>query len=324
MLFEEENKELENNESLPTTEETPVEENNEEVTETEVVETQPEEKVTKKGKKKKSKARVIIEWVLTGIFGVFFVIVLVGQIDGMVHAKDHYNQQIRLGFGSFVVLTESMEPEYPVNTAIITYLESEQDIVDRFNNNGGKEAKIDLTFMNNRSWASVCPRDNPDWQFNGNEVVSNQVMTHRLMEVHQVEGKYYFVTAGINVLEPGDEGYDASESFRRKEQYQILTYEQLLGVVKVNSPFLGQVFKVLSSPIGLLIFLLIPAAYLIITSIIDILRALKDAEEGQASGENKTTVQSLEKISNKDRERLKKELLEEMINKAKEKKKDEE
>ena len=66
----------------------------------------------KKGKKKKSKARVIIEWILTGLFGVLFVTVLVGQIDGMIHANDHYGQQIRLGFGSFVVLTDSMEPEY--------------------------------------------------------------------------------------------------------------------------------------------------------------------------------------------------------------------
>ncbi|MCR4911894.1 MAG: hypothetical protein K5925_05155 [Bacilli bacterium] len=293
-----------NNESLP----------NPEVTPTEVV-TENVEETGKKKKKKKSKARVIIEWILTGIFGVFFVIVLVGQIDGMVHAKEHYNQQIRLGFGSFVVLTDSMEPEYPVNTAIVTYLEKEEDIVNRFNSNGGANAKIDLTFMNNRSWSSVCPRDNPDWQNNWSEVVSNQVMTHRLFEIHQIEGKYYFVTAGINTTE-GEEG---GESYRKKEQYQILTYEQLLGVVKVNSPFLGQVFKILSSPIGLLIFLLIPAAYLIITSIIDILRALKDAEEAPVT-ETKGSVKSLDKISNKDRERLKKELLEEMLNKSKEKK----
>ena len=276
----------------------------------------------KKGKKKKSKARVIIEWILTGLFGVLFVTVLVGQIDGMIHANDHYGQQIRLGFGSFVVLTDSMEPEYPVNTAIITYLESEQTIVDRFYANGEKEAHIDLTFMNNKSWASVCPRDNPDWQSPNTEVVSGQVMTHRLMEIHQVDGKYYFVTSGINILNPDDPDYSTSESYRRKEQYQILTYEQLLGVVKVNSPFLGKVFEILSSPIGLLIFLLVPAGYLIITSIIDILRALKTAEESEAT--ESRTPSSLDSISDKDRERLKKELLADMLNKKAEAKKEEE
>ena len=207
----------------------------EEVVKTEVVDNKPTNK-----KKKKSLPRVIIEWVLTGLFGALFVLVLVGQIDGMIHAKDHYNQQIRLGFGSFYVLTSSMEPEYPVKSAIITYLDSEQNIVDRFNNG----ETIDLTFMNNQRWASVCPRDNPFWQGNNNEVVSGQVMTHRLFEVHQVDGEYYFVTAGINMIEPGEEGYDKNDEYRKKEQYQILKYNQLLGVVKVNSPVLGKMFEV--------------------------------------------------------------------------------
>ena len=101
-------------EMIDQTTETP---SNQEV-ETTVVEEKPKKRI----KKKKSKARVITEWILTGIFGVIFIFVLAGQLDGMIHAKDHHNQQLRFGTGSFIVTTNSMEPEYPVGTAIITYL----------------------------------------------------------------------------------------------------------------------------------------------------------------------------------------------------------
>ena len=60
-------------------------ENAPEVTQGEVVEEAP-----KKGKKKKSKARNIFEWVFTGIFVVLFLIFGAGQIDGMVHKDEHF------------------------------------------------------------------------------------------------------------------------------------------------------------------------------------------------------------------------------------------
>lgn len=291
-----------------------VEEKEVETPQVEVVDS-PKEK-GKKPKKKKSKLRSAIEWVITGIFGALFVVVLIGQIDGAVNRGKHYGEQIRLGFASYKVLTDSMEPEYPVGTAIITFLESEDKIIERFNNG----ETVDLTFKNNKYNAANCPeRSNPLWNNPSNEVVSGMVMTHRLFEVLKDDnGVYYFVTSGINTLEPGDPEYSSSESYRRKEQYQILTYDQVLGVVKVNSPFLGGVFDVLSSPLGLLIFLLIPAGYMLVTSVIDIIKALKMADENeeQVKEEVKTSV-ALEGLSEKEKERLKKEMLEEMLNKSK-------
>ena len=272
------------------------------------------EEPKKRGKRKKSKARIITEWILTGIFGVLFVFVLAGQIDGMVHAKEHYGQQLRFGTGSFIVLTNSMEPEYPVNTAIVTYRESEERIIERFNNG----ETVDLTFMHVKKFAQYCPRDNEYWQSDSTEVKpTGKPMTHRLMEVHynEEQGKYYFVTAGINVLKPGDEGYETDENFRKVEQYQITDYDQILGVVKVNSPFLGGAFKIISSPIGLLIFLLIPALYLIVTSSIDIIKTLKTSEE--AAAQEKKEPSSLDSLSEKDIKRLKEEMLSDMIEKSK-------
>ena len=66
----------------------------------------------KKEKKPKSKARKIIEWVLLGIFLLAAGAFGAGQIDGMIHKSEYYGQTISFGFGSFVILTDSMEPDY--------------------------------------------------------------------------------------------------------------------------------------------------------------------------------------------------------------------
>ena len=71
----------------------------------------------------------------------------------------------------------------------------------------------------------------------------------------------------------------------------------------------------------ILILLLIPAGYLIVVSAKDIFKALKESEEAQES----TKVEGLETLSKEDQERLKRELLDEMIaEKTKEKEKKDE
>ena len=356
---------------------------------------------TEPKKKEKSKVRSTIEWVFTILFGVLFVAFGAAQIDGMIHKKEHSNQMVRFGTSAFSVLTDSMEPLYPVNTAIIDYLDSEEDIVNRFNASkselymlddekpyfDGNEWKeyvstvnpeegnkfiyynntvshwgnphivcysvtkstiwpglemekieeniyrievdagfdrviftsgdyIDISFMHDSQYRSKVLVDgnklsNP--VFRTEITPTYEVMTHRLNEIKTVNGVNYFITAGIN---------PESAKYGGQDQYQICTYQKIIGVVKVNSPFIGGVFKVISSAWGLLIFLLIPALYLAISSVIDILKALKDNEEG--TGEEKpssTKVESLEGLSAEDRERLKKEMLEEILNSRKDDKK---
>lgn len=266
-----------------------------------------------KEKKKKSKLRVTIEWILTGLFVALFVVFGVGQIDGMIHKNEHHGQMLRFGWSTYVVWTDSMEPQYPVNSAIITYLDSEEAIVSAYSNG----LTVDITFMNNAS-------SNPDYDYReaaqyiktepyasgGTMVYANAIMTHRLVEIVNYNGVNYFVTAGIN-----DKG-----EYSRQSQFQVCTYDKIVGVVKVGSPFLGGVFNFMSSPFGLLIFLLVPALYLAITSVIDILKALKDTDEEGEEASDKPKLSSLNNLSTKDRERLKKEMLDEMLkNKAKKK-----
>ena len=89
----------------------------------------------------------------------------------------------------------------------------------------------------------------------------------------------------------------------------------------MNSPLLGGTFRFITSPWGLLVFLLIPAFYLVITSVIDIFKAIKDPEEegetsnGASANSSSSGDSPLAGLSDEDRERLKKEMLDELMNK---------
>ena len=293
----------------------------------------------KRIKRPKSKARKIIEWVLLGIFLAIFGVIAAGTIDSMIHAKEHYGEKLKFGIGSFVVLTNSMEPKYNKDDALITYKEDMETIVSEFkaipnvnvvkDYEGGNELVIainiddvkvnegvDITFMNINPGIDYSTFDFVnDIYESGQFVTSGKVMTHRIMEIHVDKsiaygnGRYTFVTAGIN--------HDGEYSL--KQQYQLVTEKNYLGTVKVSSQFLGQIFKFVSSAWGLIILLLIPAAYLIVVSGIDIFRALKDTDgEGSSettvsNTENSKKIEGLEQLSDEDRERLKRELLDQMI-----------
>lgn len=279
----------------------------------------------KRVKKPKSKARKIIEWVLTGIFLAIFGFVMAAQIDGMVHKKDHYDQQIRFGYGTFMVKTDSMKPVYGIDTALITYLEDPEKIYDRFQ----KGETVDITFIHwpiaNNEYTS--PRDNPELTVRTNASSDKQVdgipMTHRVREIHVNEsvakgkGRYTFITAGINTRSEWM-GWQEGQPDMVINQYQAITEKELLGRVVVNSPFLGAVFSFVSSVFGLLILLLIPAFYLVITSVIDIFKAYKEPEpatEGAGGPSNNNNGPIT--LSEADKKRLKEQLLEEMISKKK-------
>ncbi len=268
--------------------------------------------MAEKVKKEKSKLRKVLEWVFISIFGAAAVFAMVATIDGMVHKKDHYNQTIRFGIGTFTVETESMEPEIKVGDMIITKAED----VTKFSSRLANNEVIDVTFFNTGVDASDIKPDDPEFTNQTDPVY--WPMTHRLREVHVREnveygnGKYVFVASGIN-----------KESVKYSpNQYQVFTEKEYLGTVKVTNSFAGHTMKFISSPIGLIILLLIPAAYLIVVSSLDIFKAVKE-EETKAENNVKLEGDHLSNLSEKERQRLKDELLEEMIKAKKEGKKDE-
>ena len=276
----------------------------------------------KKVKKPKSKARKITEWVITIIFGILFVFLGIAQIDGMVHKKDHFDQTLRFGYGTFVVETESMSPVYNKKDALITKYDDFDTIFDEYK--AGKT--IDVTFYYNydayneaTSSEYAKPKNNPQLT-QRIEPVDFPIITHRVMEMHLAnpnkkagEGKYMFIAAGIN-----NSVASATDSEGNVKQYQAFTDKYVLGRVVIGNAFLGGVLGFVASPFGLLILLLIPAFYLVITSVLDIFKAYKEPEEEGASisssnGKEKGSVE----LSEEDKKRLKEELLEEMLNKKK-------
>ena len=287
----------------------------------------------KKVKKPKSKARKIVEWVLTGIFGVLFIVLGIGQIDGMVHQKQHFGQQLKFGYGTFVVQTDSMEKDvsgkkvYGVKSALITHLDNPDKIYKDYLSYKGTDKHIDVTFHD--SYTAITEYTKPLEPENSELTTrtpsaSYPIITHRVREIHvnpnvkKGEGKYTFIVAGINPYST-NLGWKEGEPPITINQYQVFTEKELLGRVVIGSAFLGGVFGFVSSIWGLLILLLIPAFYLVITSVIDIFKAYKEpAEEGQSSskeekGESKGSVE----LSEEDKKRLKEELLQEMLNKKK-------
>ena len=273
-----------------------------------------------KAKKPKSKTRKIVEWVLTGIFLALFAVIGLGQIDGLVNKKNHYNQQIRFGFGTFVVQTDSMEPEYKVKTAIITYLEDVDKIYKSFQ--AGKD--IDATFFDIYSAQSEYTKPTSHPELTNRTNPTKFPMTHRVKEIHINEnaekgkGRYIFITAGINTRSKYL-GWQEGDPDIVVDQYQVFTEKELLGVVRINSPFLGGVFGFVSSIWGLLILLLIPSFYLIISSVIDIFKAYKEPEEipEGPKPEKENAPQGEVTLTEEDKKRLKEELLKEMMNKKK-------
>ena len=275
-----------------------------------------------KPKKPKSKARRIIEWVLIGIFGTLFLIVGAGQIESMVHKDTYFGQPIRFGVGSFIVQTDSMEPEYKVDSAIITYRQDPETIYKNFTS--GKT--VDITFMD--WYMSDTSFDQPTDKasyYNRTDPIRNKdgslaaiAMTHRLREIHvdaskEVgKGRYHFIVSGIN-----PEGNRSHPG-----QYQVFTEQYILGVVVLNSNFLGGVFSFVASPWGLFVLLLVPAFYLVIVSTLDIFKAMKEPKEVAAGADKPSSgVADLSQLSEKDKQRLKQEMLNQLLaKKAAEKK----
>ena len=258
----------------------------------------------KKNAKPKSKARKIIEWVLTGVFAAAIVGVGVLQIIN----KTSKNQSV---FGDLFqkVLTDSMAPDYKVNDIIFLERANPSDLKKRVD--AGKN--VDVSFK---------------WNINGTEVS----MTHRLQMVTYYEEvqtdpitgetyQYRFVAHGINKKSMYCQGYNG-EYKDCTTQTQTFNENALIGRVVRKSYFM----TFATSIWGLLVLLLIPCLYLIISSVFDICKALDDKEEvpadGQVVGEATEGGEPIKKdplagLSEKEKEKLKKQMLDEMLGKKK-------
>ena len=235
----------------------------------------------KKEKKPKSKARKIVEWVLVGLFSAVFAFFAVMQIVAYSTKRSNHGVPKYGNYQVLQILTDSMEPKYKVKGVVFV-----EDVKPET-----LEVGDDVTFM---------------WNVNGQMMP----MTHRLSDIKTPEetgtGHYQFTAHGINKNSSQCSG-DCTD------QTQVFNEASLLGKVVGYSVVIGGIFTFMTTPWGLLVLLLLPALYLIITSVIDIVRAAKDPET-ETEGEIKTESEgALSGMSEEDKKRLKEELLNQMI-----------
>ena len=135
-------------------------------------------------------------------------------------------------------------------------------------------------------------------------------MTHRVKEINYDETNkvYTFICHGINADSDQCDG-DCTD------QTQSIPQSDVLGKVVGDSKFMGGLYNFLMQPYGLIVLILVPGGYLIISSIFDIVKASKKPKEetNSSSGDTISGSDNLNNLSSEDKERLKKELLNEML-----------
>ena len=257
--------------------------------------------------KKKSKKRKIIEWSITG----FFIALLVLVSGVKIYQKVSGNNAI---FGSSypVVLTDSMEDDYMVDDVLIVKSVNPSEVKERFDRgetvdisfyyNIGTPSNPYIAMMTHRIIDVMYFEDTSQNQGYYSKTIDGK--TYSTNEWYEPDNHYAFVTHGINTKSnqgPGGTIIDLTGNI------QITSEEDFIGLVTGKSGFLTFTQKVFSSVWTLILLILVPALYIIISTIVDLAKALDDNEEKAPSNN------VLSELSEKDKERLKKEMLEEMM-----------
>ena len=288
---------------------------------------------TKKEKKPKSKTRVVLEWVGTGLVAALIVFCAVVLFTTKIQRKNSSNPNAPAKIGNLyfpvLVLSNSMEPDYKVDSAIFIEEQSCESIYKEFTTNyddsksGSYEEvfrcshKIDLTFDDYYRGAITSEEQTfmeAEFPSKNNRTTiysPMRTMTHRLYyvikddNVEYGQGRYHFYVSGINA-----KGAKAAE-----DQFQIFTEKQLYGRVTGSSEFVGAIFKFAESPWGLIILLLIPCLYMVISSVIDVIRAYSDDEVTENADTTKkiSSEDPLAGLSEKQKKKLKEEMLDNMM-----------
>ena len=232
-------------------------------------------------KKKKSKVKKAFDIISTSIVVLLFGFAIFYQIVSLTTRDSNYGVTNFFGNQILIVQTDSMEPDYPVNDGLLVKKVDKTEI----------KVGDDITFH---------------YELGSNDVI----ITHRVGEIQiSDEGVYTFICHGINTNSSQCEG-DCTY------QTQIVKEEWVLGKVVGKNAFIGGFYNFMLQPYGLFVLVLIPGGYLIITAIFDLVKASKGPKklvtENSSGEEIKVDTSNL---SEEDRERLKKELLNEMLDK---------
>jgi len=273
-------------------------------------------------KTRKNRVKKIINWIITGFFAALIGGLVIFNLVNKYSGNDYV-----FGAQYPMVLTDSMEPEYMIgDVLVIKKIDHFDTLVDQYRagDDGVLSTEDDATSVIVGNQEILTSGATIDLTFNYDiaGIGEEYSVTHRLRQIviynntDEGEGRFSFTCHGINT----DSEQCSTNGGDCTTQTQTFNETKVIGEVKGVSTFLTFVYKIFTSVWGLLILILIPALYLIITSVIDIVSALNDKEEKTPPQLMSQDVKGdvLTSLSDEDKERLKKELLEELL--AKEKK----
>lgn len=206
------------------------------------------EEVNKKAAKSVKK---IILNIFSGVLIGFVVLVMGMQIYGQA-TKDKNGGVINYGnFSMFRVLTDSMEPEYKVDTMLfVKKIDPESLKVDDV-----------ITFRNNHTT-----------NFTENSS-SKKIITHRIAEIVEYDGQIAFWTIGDNLF-----AETCPPSGCTFAQHDWVLADDIIGVVVAQNMVIGKINVLLEKPIAMFVLILIPIGLVFVSSLKDLFKQLKQKE----------------------------------------------
>lgn len=242
-----------------------------------------------KAKKKKgplSYVRKVFDYLMIA----FIAVIAIAEVVGLATRSSNYGVPNIFGYQFLVVATDSMavdengEEVYPVGIGLICQKVDVETI----------DVGDDITFY----WDEV-----------------QGTITHRVYQVNTDENGVAtsFLCHGINT----------NATFYSPSQYQDVPVDQVLGKIVSKSYALGNFLTAMQTPYVVVLLIIIPAALIAISSIIDMVNIKKLSEEeleekyGEGKGKKKKPNEDpddpLASLSEEEKEALKKQMIEEML-----------
>jgi len=235
--------------------------------------------------------RKLVDYILI----LFIAVIAIAEVAGLTTRSSNFGVPNIFGNQFLVVATDSMAVDesgnevYPVGIGLICQKVDVDSI----------EVGDDITFY----WKDI-----------------NSTITHRVYEINtNAEGEVEsFMCHGINV----------NATFYSPSQYQEVPVDQVLGKIVAKSYFLGNFITAMQTPYIVLLLIIIPAAFIAVSSIVDMVRIKKMSEDeleekyGDKNEKEGNSDDPLSGLSEDEKASLKKQMIEEMI-KTKEGEKDE-
>ena len=166
------------------------------------------------------------------IFKIIIFIAMIGFVLSVCLQRFSNNKLSIFNFRMFTVISGSMEPKYKIGDVLIA-----------------KEVKPE----------SIKVGDTISYLGTVNSF-RNKVVTHQVIKIEKLDGKYYFHTKGLtNLVED-----------------PIVSENQLYGKVIYKSLIISLIYKIVSTNVGFYLFIIIPILYIISSEII---ATLLDKEE---------------------------------------------